>query len=286
MNAFKEIRLSHEQALTQLRATQRLVQNQLTRRLEQEGQRKLNLFCNMCKLVHHQSRPEHNASSEHKAIYAAIHRVCELCKVQFNARMAYEKHLGSIKHLSKVLNDDSSARDNPDLDFNPDDFVTLDEVGDDDEGDTKEDDMEESQADDSKASVDSDKRKDEAEAVIGSERHEVGQSSKESVEKEEIVANRSKQNEDIIVKPEETDVQSEDITVKEEKEVKVEPDHFIKMDPDRPIGQEYIRQVVMYFCDLVSTNIMITPMRKNTPFFPHSSVINIFPKSIVETLTN
>ena len=183
---------------------------------------------------------------------------------------ANENYLGSINHLSKVFNEDSRAGDSADLYFNPDDFVTLDEVGDDEEGDIRED-MEESQADDSKDVVDSGTREEGTDNVNGSERPEAGQSSKALLEKEEFVTDQSKRNEDIIVKPEEDDVEFKDGTVKEENEVKVETDHLIKMDPDRPIGQEYIRQVVMYFCDLVSTTInnTITLMLKKIIFQCH-----------------
>ena len=70
--------------------------------------------------------------------------------------MSYEKHLCSIKHLlteldptaaseaaAEVVEDDTNEKSNKDdqeasdddFDFNPDDFITLDEVGDDEDQD-------------------------------------------------------------------------------------------------------------------------------------------------------
>ena len=78
--------------------------------------------------------------------------------------MSYEKHLCSIKHLlseldpnaaseaaAEVVEDDTNEKSNKDdqeasdddFDFNPDDFITLDEVGDDEDQDEPQDEPQE-----------------------------------------------------------------------------------------------------------------------------------------------
>merc|ERR1712037_1073202 len=82
------------------------------------------------------------------------------CNTQFPTPMSYEKHLCSIKHLlneldpnaaseaaAEVVEDDTNEKSNKDdqeasdddFDFNPDDFITLDEVGDDEDQDEPQD---------------------------------------------------------------------------------------------------------------------------------------------------
>ena len=231
MAAFKQVRLKHEEMIAKLRASQRQQTNQVTRQMQQEGQRKQNLFCKMCKLVYHHNRNVHNASKEHRAIFSEIHKKCDVCDIQFNARMAYEKHIGSIVHLGKLLKgqEEISVADGGDteMDFNPEDFVTLDEVGDD-EGD-KEDEMEEENI----------VENEEEEKVALTEETEEKLDQTESAEKHEMV------EEDQSKPSEENDVKTEEAKI-----VKVEEDVKVEEEPERPVGQDYIRQVVMYFCDL------------------------------------
>merc|ERR1712083_724463 len=121
---------------------------------DEEGERKPNLFCKLCKLLFNQSRESHDESKEHKTIFKFLNPSCEVCDfTKFVTPMSYQKHLCSLRHLKTELDPNASVDDDSkeetdkkeskddeeedddldNFDFNAYDFITLDEVRDGDE---------------------------------------------------------------------------------------------------------------------------------------------------------
>lgn len=268
--------------MVHLRTTQRRRENLLSRKMENDGStfdkkgEKMTLFCKLCKLIFSSSRASHDQSPDHKAINEFLNPRCGVCQLQFITPMSYEKHLCSVKHLRTELDpnlpyleEDSEKAVEDDFDFNPDELVTLDEVGDDDDDD---DEMEEENADnfvDEEIKcvvdlVDDDEPDMEVEKV--SKKMERDEKSTEIVKetetkKEEDIKDANekdadKNEEDLEaaekkIEPSETDKLSKGNKVApSEPENDPKPPSPISIDPDKPIGHEYVRQVVMYYCDL------------------------------------
>lgn len=238
--SLKNLRTKLQQRIGALRACQRKRQNILTKKMEEDGslldengQRKVTLFCKMCKLLFNQSRDEHNESEDHKKIIDFLNPVCELCDVKFRTPMSYEKHLCSAKHLQNILEPPSEKKDKPDddeeddeeMDFNPDDFVTLDEIVDEDE-----------EEEDAEGSLKED--------FVEEEEEEQEQDSKPDLSEEDI-------KKECLSFIEESEIKTE-IKREPEQEIKEEDEEMkeITVDPDTPVGIDYVRQVVMFYCDL------------------------------------
>lgn len=188
---------------------------------DENGHRKATLFCKLCKLIFNQSRQVHDESQDHIAINDFLNPKCDLCKSQFSTPMSFEKHLSSVKHLQNILDPDSAGKreaqenevsDGEEFDFNPDELVTLDEVVGDDEEDNED-------------TVD-----DEPEKIV------------EEADDVESVKDQPDQD-----SGEKVEIKGEE---KNEEEVKIETEEEMKPLPDEAIGQEYVRQVVMFYCDL------------------------------------
>lgn len=196
------------------------------------GQRRSTLFCKLCKLVFNQSREEHNATDDHKLIHAFLNPECSICSSTFKTPMSYEKHLCSVKHLKKELDPKAEVEENDEEnpaaagdEFNPDEFVTLDEVTGDDEED--DDEPEESE------NIEPEKMKMEEPKI------------EDKIETKEKVRDQIKGE----VKNEIKEEVKGEIKNEVKEEIKRE-EEVITLSPDQPVGLEYVRQVVMFYCDL------------------------------------
>ena len=179
-----------------------------------------------------------------------IHPKCTVCVKSFPTPMSYEKHLCTLKHLRTVLepnqkdnqkDKEEDEDDNSELD--PSEFVTLDEVGSDDEEDEDQENEEKYMEAD----------------------HEVKESNEEiwDVSKQKLTWAAKQMDEIKDVKLKEEGVKEEPEEVKQEiinddddDEIEVvgskskEEPVMPVVEPDAPVGLDYIRQVVMFYCDL------------------------------------
>ena len=219
--------------------------------------RKESLFCKLCKLIFNCSRKDHEESDFHKRIEEIIHPVCRICDKKFPAPLAQAKHLTQIKHLKKVMDPNSSNADDANDDeedkdetVDPEDlgeFVTLDEVGEDDEENEETVDMSESKVEENN---DQTQKVEEVELTSdqATPKAEIKQEIK--AEEEKDVKNVTKEE---VVKQETTIDNNDDDEMANpapSTSTSVEPVTMPEVDPDTPIGLDYVRQVVMFYCDL------------------------------------
>ncbi len=243
-----------------LRSIQRRKQNLLTKQLEEasNGQRQSTSFCKLCKLIFTQSRSEHNQSDDHKAICQFLTPKCDVCKLPFPTPMSYEKHLCSIKHLKTELYPESNGKldgDEPEVDttednfdFSLEDLVTVDEVG---------DDAEDAEDMHDKGLEDADQIKEEVKDEVKQEIKEESQEAREVVKMES--RNYIKKENDYEIKDDlkseikdelKKEINYNENEIKDDIKDRTECETDEKIDPSKPVGHEYIRQVLMFYCDL------------------------------------
>ena len=175
-----------------------------------------------------------------------IHPKCNVCVKSFPTPMSYEKHLCTLKHLRTELEPNQKVKEDDDdnSEFDPSEFVTLDEVGSDDEEDEDQENEEKYMEAD----------------------HEVKESSEEisDVSKKDLTWAAKQMDEIKDVKLKEEEVKEEPEEVKQEIINNEDEDDEIEVmgsksreepvmpviEPDTPVGLDYIRQVVMFYCDL------------------------------------
>jgi hypothetical protein len=227
--AMKALRTKLQNRLSILRNLQRKIQREITNKMDKEGsnldddgRKKPALFCKVCKLIFNEGRAEHNISEKHQEISGFLSPKCSICNgLQFFSPMAYHKHIASLEHI-KVANaptlpntDDKSAEEAKDqkdddeeniMEFNPDDFVTLDEVGGDDDDD------------------------------VGSGNEDTNEEKEESSDVKEETVEGEDDVKDVV-----------ELEIKDEPPSSPSP---IIVNPDHPVGVDYVRQVIMFYCDL------------------------------------
>ena len=255
-DASKTLKIRLGKRILAIRSAQRKKENEKMAGMSQSDKvevRKESLFCKLCKLIFNCSRKDHEESDFHKRIEEIVHPVCKICDKKFPAPMAQAKHLTKITHLKKVMDPDSSnaddANDDEDETVDPEDlgeFVTLDEVGEDDDDEEETVDRSDSKVQENndqthkveEIELTSDQKTPKAEIkheIKAEEEKDVKNLTKEEVVKQETTIDK---NDDEIANPTPSTSTS------------AEPVPMPEVDPDTPIGLDYVRQVVMFYCDL------------------------------------
>ena len=79
---------------------------------DEEGERKPNLFCKLCKLLFNQSRDIHDVSLEHKAIFKFLNPSCEVRFFMFTFCCGGKKlHKPCSQYGHGESNESASPRD-------------------------------------------------------------------------------------------------------------------------------------------------------------------------------
>ena len=261
-DATKTLKIRLGKRILAIRSAQRKKENEKMAGMSQSDKvevRKESLFCKLCKLIFNCSREDHEASEFHKRIEEIVHPVCKICDKKFPAPLAQAKHLTKITHLKKVMDPESSNADDANDDeeekdetVDPEDlgeFVTLDEVGEDDDDEDETVNLSESKVEESndqtlkveEIELTSDQTTPKADIkheIKAEEEKDVKNVTKEEVVKQETTIDNNDDDDEIANPTPSTSTSAEPVLPMPE------------VDPDTPIGLDYVRQVVMFYCDL------------------------------------
>ena len=240
--------------------------------LDAEGRPRKSNFCNICKLKFHQDVSLHEESLSHHKMCSMSKTRCDLCKASFKNTPSYFTHTADLSHVCKVaelkLKSESSQPHDEDASANEttvrveeviqpdvvqiesdhegsvmdiDNFVTLDEVGDDDDEAENEDDKVESEEVEEEATETAEAKEAKEEVT---EMKEEPKSPKEDLKAANKAVVSVKEEHDIPVKEEE----EEEKPAIENKEIKTE----VKQEQitEQLMGVDFIKPVTMHYCDL------------------------------------
>ncbi|XP_043231724.1 glutamic acid-rich protein-like [Amphibalanus amphitrite] len=91
-------------------------------------------FCTLCRLQYREIEGViHSETEWHRKQHTYSNPSCKTCNMNFPARIAYEKHLGTFTHIQKTNQSERRAERRDAAEFQKGGFMTLDSVGDVDE---------------------------------------------------------------------------------------------------------------------------------------------------------